>query len=409
MTGPAPDLGPPLPDNVDADEIIGGWSDVRVERPAPFGALEPPRTWTLEELMVAPERLQTPAATIPRLVWPERVTLLAAREKLGKSTLAAAGAAAASDGAPFLGGRCVRSTVLWVCLEEHPADLVRRQLALRTDPERFHVTFECPTIDALDALVERHRPDVLVVDTLVKIVELDAPEAGSSAQWTPLMSRFSRMARERGCGVLLIHHGNKSDGSYRDSTAIGASVDVVLEMREDKQREGVRYVSSRGRVWAPDFRFQLFETTVGDEQLLTVKLADAQAPKRDRIKAYIAANRGCSTRRIRENVEGRYEEIALEIDALERDGEIENRGSDTRTAWYPVEGAGTHGEQGRNRSGTGRGTEPKVGTQNRGFSGRGSGGAGTPTGVPEPHTGEPRSEPDPALERDLDRHLGGAA
>ena len=57
--------------------------------------------WTLRELLENPVEL--PPAVVPRLAWPGRSTLLAAREKEGKSTLMTAAAAAVSRGSSFLG------------------------------------------------------------------------------------------------------------------------------------------------------------------------------------------------------------------------------------------------------------------------------------------------------------------
>jgi len=45
----------------------------------------PKRQWMwLSELLEDPDLLQPPKPIVPRLVWKERITLLAAREKAGK-------------------------------------------------------------------------------------------------------------------------------------------------------------------------------------------------------------------------------------------------------------------------------------------------------------------------------------
>lgn len=64
---------------------------------------EPHRWFTLEELARRPELLAPPEAVVPRLAWEGRLTLLAAREKTGKSTLVRSAIAAKVTGRDFLG------------------------------------------------------------------------------------------------------------------------------------------------------------------------------------------------------------------------------------------------------------------------------------------------------------------
>src|SRR5205823_9716466 len=77
------------------------------------------RSHSLRELLANPAALQPPAPIVPGLAWAGRLTLVAAREGVGKSTLFAAVAAAVTTGGEFLGERCVQGTVLWVLVEEH--------------------------------------------------------------------------------------------------------------------------------------------------------------------------------------------------------------------------------------------------------------------------------------------------
>lgn len=80
---------------------------------------------TLAEILSDPDVMKEPEPVIPRLAFGARLTMLSAREKEGKSTLASAGAAAVSGGARFLGEFCKRGSVLWVGLEEHLGDTAR--------------------------------------------------------------------------------------------------------------------------------------------------------------------------------------------------------------------------------------------------------------------------------------------
>ena len=46
----------------------------------------------------------------------------------------------------------------------------------------------------------------------------------------PIVQSLTHYAHESGVALILVHHGRKADGKYRDSSAIGAAVDVILEM-----------------------------------------------------------------------------------------------------------------------------------------------------------------------------------
>ena len=62
-----------------------------------------PSVRSMVEYLADPHALEPPQPIVSRFAWSERSTLLACREKGGKSTLAAAVAAAASTGRAFLG------------------------------------------------------------------------------------------------------------------------------------------------------------------------------------------------------------------------------------------------------------------------------------------------------------------
>lgn len=62
-----------------------------------------PEVVRLDEVLADPTMLQPPLALVPGLVWRGRLSMLAGREKDGKSTFAAAGVAAMTRGHEFLG------------------------------------------------------------------------------------------------------------------------------------------------------------------------------------------------------------------------------------------------------------------------------------------------------------------
>ena len=98
---------------------------------------------SLASILEDPEALRPPTVVVPRLAWAGRVTLLAAREKGGKSTTATASAAAVSRGGSWLDAVTATGSVIWFGLEEHTSDLVARVCEWDADPKRVHVLTHC--------------------------------------------------------------------------------------------------------------------------------------------------------------------------------------------------------------------------------------------------------------------------
>lgn len=280
---------------------------------------------SLRELLADPAASAPPSAVAPRLAWAGRVSLLAAKEKDGKSTLASAAAATVTRGGLFLGEPAALGSVLWVGVEEHPSDLVQRATTFGTDPDKLFVLG--PTEDpmgTLKAAVADVQPALVVLDTLMTWAVEYVDDPHSAAAWSPVMSSITAIARESGAAFILNHHARKSDGKYRDSTAIGAGVDVILEMAAQTEDPAVRVVTARGR-WAMKgfsvrYRGDGFDLTAGE---LTT---DA------RVLLHVEQNPGISKRRMREVVGGRREHVDAALSTLEARGAIEHR----EDGYYPV-------------------------------------------------------------------------
>jgi hypothetical protein len=82
--------------------------------------------YRLEDLLADPALLEPPHCVLPRLGWAGRLTMLAAPEKSGKSTLLGQAIAAKATGREFLGEPMTRGTSLWMGLDEPLNDIVRR-------------------------------------------------------------------------------------------------------------------------------------------------------------------------------------------------------------------------------------------------------------------------------------------
>ena len=286
-----------------------------------------PTPRTLAEVLADPSVDNKLDPVLPGFAWAGRVTLLAAREKIGKSTLVSAGASAISRGGEFLGEPCSTGDILWLALEEHPSDYSGRFLQFCADPSRvFLIDHEIGAIHHLDLLARRAKPRLIVVDTLAALVNGIVEDASSATAWTVVMSQLSHIARATNAGILLLHNSRKSDGQYRDSTAIGAGVDAILEMREDGEGNR-RKISGKAR-----FPYETVHVELRDGQYHRL---GARPTIESQIRTFVRQNPGTTLRQMRSEVRGRGETIDLELAELVTRGVVVDRGNSTGRAFFP--------------------------------------------------------------------------
>ena len=280
---------------------------------------------TLADLLAHPELLHAPASVIPYFAWRGRVTLLAGREKGGKSTLAAAGAATLSRGGYFLGEFTDCARVLWLSADsESLYDQVARFQRFGAEPTNTDLVTDWDRTPS-GLFRAAGGAAVVVIDTLASFAELVAPDAGSSAAWTPIMLAIKRCANETGAAFILLHHANKVTGAYRDSTAIGAGVDVILEMTETSDEPNVRHIRARGRWHLADFTVRLVQDTF---------VLDDNVPSLDaRVLAHVEAHPGKSGRAIRLALGGRDGDVVAALGRLEHNALIANQGTERCAEW----------------------------------------------------------------------------
>jgi hypothetical protein len=294
---------------------------------------------SLAQILADPAALDPPQPVVPRLAWRGRVTLLAGREKEGKSTLASAAAAAVTRGAAFLEGQAAQGDVLYLALEEHESDVASRLHRFKADPARiFIATALDRPADAIEREAAYYKPALIIVDTLAAFVGGDIEDPGNSSEWTPLMARLVRVARKHEAAVWLLHHARKSDGTYRDSTAIGAAVDVLLELRPDQEDPNLRHLKGRGRFEVPNFSVTLTATGFS--------LASGEMSLEARVLVFVQENSGCSMRDVTKGITGRRDsEISGTVEAMIEAGTLVDRGNGRRRAFHvaesqPAEGSG---------------------------------------------------------------------
>ncbi len=221
--------------------------------------------------------VEGPPAVARLLAHAGRVTLLHAREKAGKSTLIGAAVAAVTRGHSFLGMPTVAGDVLWVG-EEAASDVKARLFQWDADLERVYFVGR-PSRDpeheaSLRRLVERLRPVWVVIDTWSHYLQIHRVKdtAGPGEQGL-LIGEVVNLARDFGSAFAVSHHNRKNpsataesgdaEGEYRDSTAIGAAVDMIVSVSRAKMPRARRLTPS-GR-WPEEPLTVVLEPGVGYE------------------------------------------------------------------------------------------------------------------------------------------------
>lgn len=253
-----------------------------------------PQIRTMREVLETAGQESLPTPRVPRLAYAGRAVLFAGREKSGKSTLLSAGIATASRGDLFLSEPCRPASALWLTAEEREDDVARRLEGFGADPDRVWIVAapKLPhVLNDLRAGVERLRPDVVVVDTLASLVRLlprdERPSPGDSAAWTPVVLSLVELAHQLDAAVVIVGHASKATGEYRDSTAIGASVDGILEMK-DGRAGNERKVTARGRWPMEDFAVRLVD---GRFELADGNLPPTCRHSRSNVKSFFRVQR----------------------------------------------------------------------------------------------------------------------
>ena len=389
-----------LDTNLELDDLtqaVDGWAEESRSQLA-NGASS---VMSLTQMVASLTSLDAPKEVLQGLAWRGRASLPFSREKGGKSTLLAAGASAVTNGNPFLGSEPQSpQRVLWFGLEEHPEDIARRFQEFGADPERlFLLPWSGNPLRVLEAAIKEIEPALVVVDTLAAYVEEAAPDSGDASAWKAVLAPLVRLARDYDVALVILHHATKgASGEYRDSTAIGAEVDMLIEMREGDV-PGVRMLKPKGR-WKLDPYTVIYEEG-RDGRPPFFRLAEGDISLDQKVVLYLKANPGASKRAIREGVGGRSKDVDGAVFRLLSASKIEDLGDNQRSEFHIREAqadkwlsskADTVGTQvGHTNGDSGARVCPTVPTTPVG------GGAGT---RPRTHTTD--SEPSPPLDGDVE-------
>ena len=148
---------------------------------------------------------------VDRIIPAGGLAILAARPKVGKSTLARCLAVSVAKGIPWLDRETTQGTVLFFALEESKAHVKPhfRELGVsESDPLFVHckpAPGQPSAIHFLKEEIKVRRPALAVIDPLVHLIP-QVSDLNDYAAVTRALKPFLVIARETGASVLLVHH-----------------------------------------------------------------------------------------------------------------------------------------------------------------------------------------------------------
>lgn len=240
----------------DLMRLVEGTAEFKPERPAVTGGFQ---FSSLAELMDEPE---------PEVDWlvdgmlvSAGFSIIAARAKVGKSTLARNLAICVAQGRNFLSRPTSRGRVLYMALEEQRSEIVRdflRMGAQREDPITVH-TGAAPeaALRSLSEAIIAHSATLAVIDPLIKFTRLD--DVNDYAKVYRALAPIVEVARSTGCHILALHHTNKlvqdgssiSTASVMGSSAFTANVDTTIIMHRNNENVRTMFTEQRTGIDMP--------------------------------------------------------------------------------------------------------------------------------------------------------------
>jgi hypothetical protein len=206
------------------------------------------------EIMTARQLSETvlePTRTIIGGMLIEGVTLLAAKQKIGKSWLILNLALAISRGLPALGKLPTeQGEVLYVSLEDNEAAMQERLeqlLGKEEAPETLYITHDWPLLNddgihLLEGFLDEHPQTRLVVfDTLARVRPPMNSHANSYYEDYHTIAPLKAVADKYKIAIVLVHHFRKAEGAdpydaVSGSSGLTAAADATMLLTRQRQQ-----------------------------------------------------------------------------------------------------------------------------------------------------------------------------
>ena len=194
---------------------------------------------------------QVPPCVLAGLAWSGRLSIVSGPPKAGKSTLIAQAIGCRLSGEAFA-GQSVKCGGPVAIVTEEPLGLLAQRLRAYglndTHAGTLWVAAPGHGVDRVFAALARSRPEVLVVDSFTPWALAAGADSLSDPAGMRRVMDGLRAVADAGAGVLVVHHGRRSDGELADSRDLSAAVDQVISfdaMDEVGERCSLRNSSFR--------------------------------------------------------------------------------------------------------------------------------------------------------------------
>lgn len=165
------------------------------------------------------------------------LSLVVAKPKVGKTTLALQLAVAVSRGDIFLGRKTRQATVVYLALEEHRGEVQKNLSKLGVTNEPLYIHFGPAPVEAMrevEPLIKETGAKFLVIDILQKFCRVK--DLNDYAQVTRTLEPLMASGRKLDCQISLTHHAGKADREDGDdilgSTGLLGGVDTSIHIKK---------------------------------------------------------------------------------------------------------------------------------------------------------------------------------
>lgn len=179
-------------------------------------------------------------------------SVLVAKPKVGKSTLARKLAFDVARGGSFLDRDVTKGAVIYLALEEKRSEVKKHFKDMgATGSEEIHIYTGGAPGDAIKQIrdaTELLKPVLVIIDPLFRLTKVK--DGNDYIQVTNALDPLLRLSRDTGTHVLCVHHSPKGERSAEDcilgSQAIFGSVDTLLIMKRHENYRTIQTIQRYG-------------------------------------------------------------------------------------------------------------------------------------------------------------------
>lgn len=220
----------------------------KVEASVPHVVASVPTLTTLRDLLAEPE--EQVSWVVEDMLPVGGLSILIAKPKVGKTTLARQLILNVSRGEDFLGLPTASGPVIYISLEDKRSEVRNHFRLMGADgSENLSIFVGAAPEEAtkwVEAEIKRIHPILIVIDPLFRFARVS--DVSAYAEVTTAFDPLLHLARKYSVHLMCVHHARKSEGEGGDvslgSTAIFGSVDTMIVLKKSK---GVRTIETHQR------------------------------------------------------------------------------------------------------------------------------------------------------------------